>query len=628
MMKLTLKLKIQIAIAVIIATVSAVQAWISISQLKAETTYAVSNQMKDMGQATSRYITDWLAIRSDMLLANETLIANQDNIDRELLLTKRAGQFLSVYAGFSDGHIAYGDKTEDWPADYDPRSRPWYKDAMGQSGLIVTAPYQDFDGSMVVSLAKAFRGQHQGVLAADLTITDIIQQVLSLKLDHDGFAFLLDGNNQIVAYRDESFSQQAQTRLDADLTPALLKQIEREQTIHAFRFDTDNRDKLLYATPIAGTDWTLVLVEDKDLAYASIGRQITFVLLASVALYVVIAAIATLIFNSLLRPLTRLSESMAQLAQGSGDLTQRIDIERQDEIGELAEHVNRFLGQLQSMIKTIVAQSHTLGEQAGHSANQTEMASHKVAEQQNDVNQIATAIHEMSATSAEVASHAELTASAAQASTTACEEGQGVIGQNRHAITQLANQVQDAAHVIHELEQNAQNINQILSTIQGIAEQTNLLALNAAIEAARAGEQGRGFAVVADEVRVLSQRTHDSTEEIRSMIDTLQQNTRQAVESMETSTELAGQSVGYAEAASESLNQITQAITEISDMATQIASAAEEQRAVSEDISRNTQAIKDVSDHLAVQTGAVTESARAMHRAANEMREDVSRFQV
>ncbi|MFZ6043816.1 methyl-accepting chemotaxis protein, partial [Vibrio natriegens] len=115
--------------------------------------------------------------------------------------------------------------------------------------------------------------------------------------------------------------------------------------------------------------------------------------------------------------------------------------------------------------------------------------------------------------------------------------------------------VQDAAHVIHELEQNAQNINQILSTIQGIAEQTNLLALNAAIEAARAGEQGRGFAVVADEVRVLSQRTHDSTEEIRSMIDTLQQNTRQAVESMETSTELAGQSVGYAEAASESLNQ-------------------------------------------------------------------------
>ncbi|BBC40724.1 methyl-accepting chemotaxis protein McpU [Photobacterium damselae subsp. piscicida] len=182
--------------------------------------------------------------------------------------------------------------------------------------------------------------------------------------------------------------------------------------------------------------------------------------------------------------------------------------------------------------------------------------------------------------------------------------------------------------MIHELESNAQNINQILSTIQGIAEQTNLLALNAAIEAARAGEQGRGFAVVADEVRVLSQRTHDSTEEIRTMIDTLQQNTRQAVETMEASTGLADQSVGFAEAASESLNQITIAITEISDMATHIASAAEEQRAVSEDISRNTQAIRDVAEHLAVQTEEATESANNMSEAAAAMRTDVSRFKV
>ncbi|GAL07409.1 methyl-accepting chemotaxis protein [Photobacterium aphoticum] len=262
------------------------------------------------------------------------------------------------------------------------------------------------------------------------------------------------------------------------------------------------------------------------------------------------------------------------------------------------------------------------------SAQQTELSTQKVSEQQNDINQIAAAIHEMSATSAEVASHAEMTASAAQASTNACAEGQEVIGQNRDAITQLAHQVQDAAAVIHELESNAQNINHILSTIQGIAEQTNLLALNAAIEAARAGEQGRGFAVVADEVRVLSQRTHDSTEEIRGMIDTLQQNTRQAVDSMQASTGLADQSVGFAEAASERLNHITSAITEISDMATQIASAAEEQRAVSEDISRNTQAIKDVSDHLAQQTDEATQSARDMFHAANTMREDVSRFTI
>ncbi|PSU31283.1 methyl-accepting chemotaxis protein [Photobacterium lutimaris] len=627
-MNLTIKHKIQLAIAVIIATVSAVQAWISISQLQQETTSAINNQMRDIAQGTSSNISDWLTIRSDMMQANESLIANQDNVDRELLLTKRAGQFLSVYAGFNDGSIAYGDKTEDWPEGYDPRTRPWYQDAMRQNKLILTEPYEDFDGSMVVSFAKAFQGQHRGVLAADLTITDIIDQVLNLKLDNSGFAFLVDGNNNIVAYRDESLSQQPLTELDRDLSPQLLQQLVANPAIHTFHLDSDGQDKLIYATPIAGTDWTLALVEDKDLAFASIGEQIKFILLASVGLYIVISAIATLIINNLLRPLSRLSESVAQLAEGQGDLTQRIDIERMDEIGVLADNMNRFLGQLQTMIKGVVTQSDRLGEQAELSAQQTLQANQKVNEQQNDINQIATAIHEMSATSAEVASHAEMTAAAAQASTSSCEQGQGVISQNRNAITSLATQVGDAASVIHELESNAQNINQILSTIQGIAEQTNLLALNAAIEAARAGEQGRGFAVVADEVRVLSQRTHDSTEEIRSMIEALQKNTRQAVDSMQASTNLADESVGFAEAASDSLSQITQAISEISDMATQIASAAEEQRAVSEDISRNTQAIKDVSDHLSVQTDAVTENAKEMHSTAANMCRDVSRFKI
>ena len=627
-MRYTIKFKIQIAIATIIAAVSAVQAWISINQLKQETTTEISRQMTDIGEATSRYISNWLDTRSDMMLANESLIANENNIDRELLLTKRAGHFLSVYAGFSDGSIAYGDKSEDWPADYDPRTRPWYKDATTDNKLVLTDPYQDFDGSIVVSFAKAFRGQQSGVLAADLTVNHIIDQVLNLELNHDGFAFLIDGNNRIVAYRDEALSQQPLTQLDSELTPELIQKLQNDKAIHTFTLDSENNDKMIFATPIAGTNWTLGIIEDKSLAFASITEQMKFLVLASIGLYIIISIIATLTINNLLRPLNNLNKSVSQLAQGSGDLTQRIEIERMDEIGELADSMNRFLSYLQAMIKEAVAHSHTLSEHADTSSKQTKLASQKVAEQQNDVNQIATAIHEMSATSGEVASHAEMTAAAAQASTNACDEGQHVIGQNRDAITMLANQVQEAATVIHELESNAQGINQILSTIQGIAEQTNLLALNAAIEAARAGEQGRGFAVVADEVRVLSKRTHDSTEEIRSMIDTLQKNTHQAVNSMQTSTELADKSVGYAEEANQSLCKITDAITEISDMATHIASAAEEQRAVSEDISRNTQAIKDVSDHLANQTIEVSQSAQMISDSAGAMRQDMSRFNV
>ncbi|UMM03295.1 methyl-accepting chemotaxis protein [Vibrio campbellii] len=549
-MRSTIKLKIQIAIAVIIAIVSGVQAWVSVNQLRTETTSTLNREIQNISQSTNRYISDWLTIRSDMMLANENIIAGSDDADREMLLTKRAGKFLSVYAGFSDGSIAYGDKSESWPSDYDPRTRPWYQDAMAKSGLIITEPYQDFDGSIVVSFAKAFNQGKKGVLAADLAVTDIITEVLNIQLDNDGFAFLVDGNNNLVAYKDEKLSQKPLTELNPALTHSTMMTLAGDAKLDTIQWPSQ------------------------------------------------------------------------------GDLTQRIKIERMDEIGELATHVNQFLAQMQTMLKSIVENSEQLSEQANQANELSAMAAGRVEHQQNDVNQIATAIHEMSATAAEVASHAELTASASQNSASACMEGQNVIQKNREAIVELAEQVSDAASVISELEANTQSINQILSTIQGIAEQTNLLALNAAIEAARAGEQGRGFAVVADEVRVLSQRTHGSTEEIRTMIETLQNNTKLAVNSMQTSTSLADTSVDYAQQAHDSLTSITNSITEINDMAMQIASAAEEQRAVSEDISRNTQGIKDDADMIAEQSLKSSEGARQMYDTANTMRENISRFRV
>lgn len=626
-MRNTIKFKIQIAIAIIIAIVSGVQAWISVSQLRQETTSAISQEMENASRATTRYISDWLATRSNMMLANEKAIADQSNADRELLVTKRAGNFLSVYAGFNDGSIAYGDKTEDWPTDYDPRSRPWYQDAMASNGLIITEPYQDFDGSIVVSIAKAFSGQKRGVLAADLTVTNIIKEVLNLRLDNNGFAFLVDGQNNIVAYQDEKLSQKPLTNLNPALTASQVAELTRQSSITTVDWPAKN-EQLVYLASVPNTDWSLGIVVDKQMAYASVSEQITFTAIASVVLYVIIATISTLIITRLLMPLKTLSDAVQELSQGEGDLTQRIDIKRMDEIGELATHVNQFLSQLQQMLRGIVDHSQTLSDQAGQANSLSMQAADRVEHQQNDVNQIATAIHEMSATAAEVASHAELTATASQASASACQDGQQVIEQNRSSIISLANQVTSAADVISELENNAQSINQILSTIQDIAEQTNLLALNAAIEAARAGEQGRGFAVVADEVRVLSQRTHGSTEEIRAMIETLQGNTRQAVDSMQTSTQLADTSVSYAQEAQDSLSKITTAINEINDMALQIASAAEEQRAVSEDISRNTQGIKDASDALAQQSIQSSESAADMNRAADAMRQQISRFKV
>ncbi|WP_070963486.1 methyl-accepting chemotaxis protein [Vibrio sonorensis] len=626
-MRHTIKFKIQIAIAVIIAIVSGVQAYISVSQLKAETTAAITSEMENVGQATSRYISDWFGIRAEMMLANEKAILTANDPEREMLLTKNAGKFLSVYAGFEDGSIAYGDPTEDWPADYDPRTRPWYQDAINETNLVITEPYQDFDGSIVVSFAKSFSGSLKGVLAADLPVTDIVEEVIGVHLGNEGFAVLIDGSNNIVAYHDAEKVQQPLSSLNPELTPQKVTDIQKAEQLTSVNWP-ELGEKLVFSSQVPNTDWSLLLMVNKEMAYQSVDDQIQFTAIASVLLYIIIASVSTWVITRLFQPLNTLGNALTELSEGKGDLTQRIQIERMDEIGVLAEKMNVFLAQMQAMIKEVIDHSEQLSSQA-NSANQlSSQSTEQVEQQQNEVNQIATAIHQMSATAGEVANHAELTANASQSSSAACQDGQEVIQKNREAITKLAEQVSDAARVIAELESNTQSINQILSTIQEIAEQTNLLALNAAIEAARAGEQGRGFAVVADEVRVLSQRTHGSTEEIRTMIETLQSNTKQAVNSMQSSTSLADTSVNYAEEAFQSLGQITDAIDEINQMAMQIASAAEEQRAVSEDISRNTQGIKEASDMLSSQALESSEGTQSMFESASAMRDEVSRFKV
>lgn len=196
------------------------------------------------------------------------------------------------------------------------------------------------------------------------------------------------------------------------------------------------------------------------------------------------------------------------------------------------------------------------------------------------------------------------------------------------SIQNLAQEVQVATDVIQELEAHGNSINTILSTIQGIAEQTNLLALNAAIEAARAGEQGRGFAVVADEVRVLSQRTHASTQEIQETIEMLQGTTAKAVGIMGDSRRLADTSVDDANAAAASLTQIHTAVERISDMATQIASAAEEQASVTTEITRNTEGIRDVSNELSVEAHQAAEQAAHLSELSHELEQEIQRFKL
>ncbi|MCL1137571.1 methyl-accepting chemotaxis protein [Shewanella pneumatophori] len=626
-MNLTIKNKIQLAILMVILTITATLAVISVNQLQHNTEQAISDRFTLQADAVSNNIASWLDSKNHIIDANETRLAQGVSSQSDLELSIESGGFINLYMGFDNGLVVSGDKSVNIPADFDGRSRPWYQDAYRNHGIITTEPYVDISGDIVVTLAKRFSGSSNGVLAADLSIGYITEQVSNLNIANAGFAFLLDENNKILGFRDSSYTQQTASRLAKGLTPAYIQQLRQTGGISTIEWQ-DGKDKLLRLTPLKGTAWTLGLVEDKSLAYEAIQEQVMQSIFAVALLAFIILVIATLIVNSMFKPLQQLTKAIETLSNGNGDLTQRFPANRLDEIGELERHMNRFIESLQQMIKAISNDAEQLINQIHDSSDIAAQASNGVNAQHQDVDQIATAIHEMSATASEVANHAEMTANAAQISTQACIEGNEVISKNSQSIGQLSEQLGDASQVVSALEANVTEINTILSTIQAIAEQTNLLALNAAIEAARAGEQGRGFAVVADEVRVLSHRTQDSTEEIRNMIATLQQNSQQAVASMASSTEIADSSVELANQAKQSLARITDSITEITDMATQIASAAEEQRAVSDDISRNTQGISETSHQLSAQTQEVSDNAQIMLSTSNELSERVSRFTI
>jgi methyl-accepting chemotaxis protein len=336
-----------------------------------------------------------------------------------------------------------------------------------------------------------------------------------------------------------------------------------------------------------------------------------------------------LVFKSQFRDLERLAKALNDIAEGEGDLSVRIETRNQhDEIGMLAAGFNRFVERLHGMISRMSDIAQQLGGQAQETRHSAESNSQSIEVQQDEVTMVATAVTEMASATEEIASNAELTAQTAQSAVGLAGSGQQQVLQSQESIRSLAQEVDTASQIIGELNEHSQKINSILLTISGIAEQTNLLALNAAIEAARAGEQGRGFAVVADEVRVLSQRTHASTQEIQTMIETLQKTASKAVNSMAQSHQMAETSVMDAESASASLAQISQAITQISDMASQIATAAEEQTSVTSEINRNTESIREVSQTLSQEANSATVKAQELAKLSDSLRREVGRFKL
>jgi len=382
---------------------------------------------------------------------------------------------------------------------------------------------------------------------------------------------------------------------------------------------------------VLGQKWAIMVEIDEAEAFQSIASLSGKLIMAAVVIALLMAGLAfiagRLFSASIIKPINALSATIHEIEQGS-DLTRRISVDSQDEIGSMTNTLNRMLEKFQNSMQEVSASVEQLASASEEMSTISAQTNQGVTRQQMETDQVATAINEMLATVQSVAGNASAAASSAKQADDEADNGNSVVLEAIEVSNALAKEVEKSAQAIHKVEADSEQIGMVLDVIKEIAEQTNLLALNAAIEAARAGEQGRGFAVVADEVRTLASRTQASAEEIHQMIEQLQVGSGQAVQVMKDAQQQAEDSVSKARSAGDSLRMITSEVSTINEMNLQIASATEEQSAVVEEINRNITAIKSVADEAARGTQQTSEASESMAQLATKLQRMVANFKV
>ena len=338
--------------------------------------------------------------------------------------------------------------------------------------------------------------------------------------------------------------------------------------------------------------------------------------------------IAWLTAQIISNPLKIAVTAMKDIAEGDGDLTQRLNVRGTDEIAQMAMAFNQFSANIQDLLSQVLASANNISTSSEEMASASASAENSIQKQNAETEQISTAVEEMSMNAQEVAQNAELAADAARNADTETTKGQRIVTDALHSVGQLADETQAAADVIDKLGNDIQGITSVIDMIRGVAEQTNLLALNAAIEAARAGEQGRGFAVVADEVRTLASRTQQSTQEIQDKVELLQKDAEAAVTKMLQNRDIANNTIELTTTAGTSLEAITQAVARITEMSDHIARAAEQQSEVANVVSQNIANVSQLAEITEESSQNVFLGTTGLNQLAEALRENISRFKV